>query len=86
MLRPDATAACFGMNSHGQLGDGTFDFQSAPVAVSELSDVTQISAGYEQTCAIRADASLWCWGSNDAGQVGDGGLTERVTSPTAVEL
>ena len=86
LVRPDATAACFGYNSRGQLGDGTFDYHTAPVPVTALSDVIQLSAGYEQTCARRADASLWCWGSNDAGQIGHGGLTERVTTPTRVEL
>jgi alpha-tubulin suppressor-like RCC1 family protein len=86
MLRPDSTAACFGFNAYGQLGDGTFDFHTNPVAVTGLSDLVQLSAGYQQTCAVRRDKSLWCWGANDAGEIGDGGLTERVTRFTAVEL
>lgn len=86
MLRPDRTAACYGFNSHGQLGDGTFDYHTQPVAVPGLSDLARVSAGYEQTCAVRRDKSLWCWGANDAGQIGDGGLTERVTSPVDVDL
>jgi alpha-tubulin suppressor-like RCC1 family protein len=86
MLRPDRTAACYGFNSHGQLGDGTFGYHTQPVAVPGLSDLARVSAGYEQTCAVRRDKSPWCWGANDAGQIGDGGLTERVTSPVDVDL
>lgn len=86
MIRSDGTAACYGFNRHGQLGDGTFDYHTQPVAVPGLSDLARVSAGYEQTCAVRLDKSLWCWGANDAGQIGDGGLTERVTSPVVVDL
>lgn len=86
MVRPDATAACYGFNSQGQLGDGTFDFHTRPVAVAGLTDIARVFAGYEQSCAVRRDKSLWCWGANDAGQIGDGGLTERVTSPVVVDL
>jgi alpha-tubulin suppressor-like RCC1 family protein len=86
MIRPDDTAACYGFNSHGQLGDGTYAFHSQPVAVAGLSDLARVSAGYQQSCAVRRDKSLWCWGANDAGQIGDGGLTERVTRPVAVDL
>jgi alpha-tubulin suppressor-like RCC1 family protein len=86
MIRPDATVACHGFNSHGQLGDGTFDYHTTPVAVTGLSDVAQLSAGYEQTCPRRHDNSLWCWGSNDAGQIGDGSMAGEVIRPTAVDL
>jgi len=86
MIRPDTTVACYGFNSHGQLGDGTYDYHTTPVAVTGLADVVQLSAGYEQTCARRRDNSLWCWGSNDADQLGLGGETGRVTVPTIVDL
>ena len=80
-------AKCWGLNSRGQLGDGsvtTFDDDDeivdnndrmTPVQVTGLdSDVTAISAGIFHTCAIHNGAAK-CWGSNSVGRLGDGSVT-----------
>ena len=55
---------CWGVNSGGRLGDGTYDgYQSTPVNVSGLtSGVQAISAGDGHTCAVTTAGSLKCWG------------------------
>ncbi len=91
-LRVDRTVWCWGANNAGQLGDGTIASMvrtGPPVAVAGLTDVTQISAGYEHACARRADGTAWCWGYDAGGQLGDGatmdrGVAARVPSLTGV--
>jgi len=64
---------CWGLNSDGQLGDGTTTDSLAPVDVSGLtSGVLAISAGDRFGCAITANRGLKCWGINTSGQLGDG--------------
>ncbi|MBU1510151.1 DUF4215 domain-containing protein [Myxococcota bacterium] len=75
--------ACWGSNQSGQLGDGVAthetcegeDCSRTPVAVSILSNVQQISAAGQFTCALRANGTVWCWGANDNGQLGNGTTT-----------
>ena len=54
-----------------------------PVAVSGLSNVVAIAAGYCHTCALRGDGTARCWGNNDYGQLGDNSTDDRLT-PVAV--
>ncbi len=79
------SASCWGLNSDGQLGDGSQNDSAHPVAV-DLSAVgpltNQISAGGFHTCAIvAADSSVACWGRNDVGELGRGTHTNREPMP-----
>lgn len=63
---------CWGDNSSGQVGDGTFVEKIMAVPVADLSGVVELDLGSGQfACARTADA-LFCWGSNRSGQLGDG--------------
>lgn len=68
----DHTAACWGQNVWGELGDRSNQYRPAPTPVHGLTQVSQISPGMSHTCALRADRTVWCWGKNDRGILGTG--------------
>ncbi len=69
-------AKCWGVNEHGELGDGTNINRDTPVDVSGLtSGVTSISAGYDDSSAVTTAGGVECWGENGFGQLGDGTTT-----------
>ncbi|PKN20150.1 MAG: hypothetical protein CVU65_17735 [Deltaproteobacteria bacterium HGW-Deltaproteobacteria-22] len=75
------TAACWGSNFNGQVGDGTDLDQFFPVMLPTLTNVAMITAGGSHTCALLLDGSMLCWGTNNSGQFGDG---TTVSSDTPV--
>jgi alpha-tubulin suppressor-like RCC1 family protein len=88
----DSTGAayCWGWNNYGELGDPTAGGTSdVPVAVDTSgvlagTDLTQISAGSEDTCAVDSTGAAYCWGWNYYGELGDGATTESGV-PVAVD-
>lgn len=78
---------CWGMNTDGQLGDGTKKEQAIPTQVTGLtSGVVGIAGGGNHTCALTSNGRILCWGLNNYGQVGEGvadGDRLKLT-PTAV--
>lgn len=68
---------CWGDNSEGQLGDGTFVSSTRPVTVSGLSDAVSLRAGSAHTCAALADGTARCWGDDLEGSLGDGTTVDR---------
>jgi alpha-tubulin suppressor-like RCC1 family protein len=92
IVTADKTLWCWGLNDHGQLGDGTTMSSDAPVQVVGLTNLYGVwvspSGGF--TCAVTVGPSgtasstnAYCWGRNDRGQVGDGTTTDR-TIPTVL--
>ena len=74
---------CWGDNSSGQLGNGTFASSLTPVNASGLSSgVTAVIAGGQHTCAVTAAGGVKCWGSNSFGQLGTPG--GNLSTPTDV--
>jgi len=71
---------CWGSNSDGQLGDGTFNDRGIPVKVSNLSGVTAISAGLFLTCALLNTSEVKCWGASS------GDYTDHVIPVTVPNL
>lgn len=87
-LTDEGQVYCWGENSTGSLGNGTFTNSNIPVAVSmtgALSGKTfkSVSTGKYTICAIASDDKAYCWGNNFIGQVGDGTQTNR-NKPTPV--
>ncbi len=58
------TVLAWGSNDNGQLGDGTNIDSSAPVWVSGLTNVSDVTAGGHHALAI-IDGNVWAWGDND---------------------
>jgi alpha-tubulin suppressor-like RCC1 family protein len=86
-LLADGSVRCWGLNSDGQLGDGTSQIlRLTPVAVSGMSTATAIAAGGYHSCALLADGSVRCWGLNFDGQLGDGTRSDRSTAVKVVGI
>ncbi|WP_018215601.1 RCC1 domain-containing protein [Salinispora vitiensis] len=81
------TVLAWGDNFRGQLGDGTTDDSTKPVAVKlpPGTTVTAIAAGEDHSLAITSAGTALSWGSNSVGQLGDG-TTNDSTTPVAVSL
>lgn len=62
------------------------EFSSTPLEVPGLSDVVQISAGFDKTCAVVADGTARCWGYNYNGDIGNGSFTPATSPATVVGL
>ncbi|MBI4243848.1 MAG: hypothetical protein HY606_07135 [Planctomycetes bacterium] len=75
-LKRDGTVWSWGDNTYGQLGNGSYgNFETNPVQVAGLSNVTQIAAGYSYSLALRKDGTVWAWGWNTYGQLGNPTVT-----------
>lgn len=79
----DGSVECWGMNSSGQLGDGTQSNSLIPVAALGVTSAIAVAAGGYHTCAVLSNGSVQCWGSNSNGQLGIGS-TASSYSPVTV--
>lgn len=75
------TAACWGFNQSGQVGDGTTATRTEPRTLP-LTEIEEIAVGKTHTCA-RAQGKIFCWGANGRGQAGAEGGRD-VLEPTEV--
>jgi alpha-tubulin suppressor-like RCC1 family protein len=82
-LKNDGTVWAWGLNSRGQLGDGTTTQRVMPVQVNGLAGVVAVASGDNHTLALKSDGTVWSWGSSDYGQLGDD-TWEQSNSPVQV--
>ncbi len=71
-LKSDGTVWAWGINTNGQLGDGTVVTRTTPVQVQGLTGIVGIDAAGTHALALRADGAVFAWGSNANGQLGTG--------------
>ncbi len=71
VLKSDGTVWCWGGNSNGELGDGTYTQRTSPVQAVGLSNVVSISHGGTHLLALLADGSVWSCGENDGHELGN---------------
>jgi alpha-tubulin suppressor-like RCC1 family protein len=88
--QPDAYAIntagalyAWGVNSNGQLGDGTTSARSSPTLVLGGLLFSVVVGDGISTFGITTTGALYAWGSNTFGQLGDGTVTKR-SSPVLV--
>lgn len=60
---------CWGYNSDGQIGDGTWDSVARPTEPLPGQVVKSFDLGSYHGCAVTADDTTWCWGENYSQQV-----------------
>jgi alpha-tubulin suppressor-like RCC1 family protein len=82
----DGTVRCWGTNKFGQLGNGTKDDISTPMAVPKLSDAVFITTGPQHTCAALKDGTVKCWGLNDRFQLGNQSIPESLFPVVVPEM
>ena len=86
---------CWGASYDGMLGNGstsgpdncgggTENCSTTPLTVSGLANVTAVSTGSQDACALTASGSIECWGYGRNGQLGDG--TEPAYSAVPVTV
>lgn len=89
-LCSDGTIAAWGLNTNGQLGNGTTTSSTVPVLVDAsgvLSGrrVVAVAAGTSFSLALCSDGRVAAWGLNSSGQLGNG-TTTTATTPVLVDL
>jgi alpha-tubulin suppressor-like RCC1 family protein len=83
--RTDGTVRAWGLNTSGQLGDGTTaSYQPAPVAVSGLTTVAALAAGCDHSLAVRSNGTVQSWGADLFGQLGDDSALVSRRTPVVV--
>lgn len=83
VIASDDKPYCWGNNNAGQLGNGTTNNSSVPVAVDHSGllagkTVQEISTNGSSVCVVASDNKTYCIGQNYYGQLGDG--TANVSS------
>jgi alpha-tubulin suppressor-like RCC1 family protein len=63
-VKTDGSVWCWGLNTTGQLGDGSAETTSVPVRAKVTVQVKAVAAGSQHTCALADDGTVWCWGRN----------------------
>lgn len=69
----------WGVDNHGQLGDGSDDIEmttpaniTSKFALSSPDTTSEISLGFFHSVSVTDDGDLWTWGDATFGQLGDG--------------
>jgi len=78
-LKSDGTVWAWGLNTSGQLGDGTNNNRNTPEQIGTDTNWAAVSAGGYHTIALKSNGTVWAWGLNTSGQLGDGTNNNRNT-------
>ncbi len=87
-LDPNGGVWAWGLNDHGQLGNGSLETPQTPV--DPFADpnivIAAIAAGTRHSLALDPAGKIWAWGDNRAGQVGNGDPNHTVLQPELIAL
>lgn len=70
VIHTGGTVSCWGSNSYGQLGNGSFELKWEPQQVAGLADVARIAVGSGHACALKKSGEVLCWGRNVGDEAG----------------
>ncbi|HEY1200667.1 MAG TPA: T9SS type A sorting domain-containing protein, partial [Niastella sp.] len=74
----------WGVNSDGQLGDGTTTNRTSPAPINGPSTFVSIAVGSYHSAGILADGTAWAWGNNNNGELGTGDGPGRIIIPKQI--
>ncbi len=84
LLDEDGNVWTMGSGNAGRLGVGYYsDDIPHPTQVPNLTDVTDISAGYNQSLSVKSDGTVWVWGWHN--YVNDEGVYNRTPYPVTIK-
>jgi len=84
-IKTDGTLWVWGYNDFGQLGDFSTTNRSTPVTTfAGGTNWKQVSAGGDNTAAIKTDGTLWIWGNNTS--LGQLGINDTNTAPRSTPV
>ena len=77
------TVYCWGYGAAGRIGNGSINNVSIPTRVTMPSGITfsQLSVGFNSSCALGNNKVSYCWGGGSNGKIGNG-LNQNVSIPT----
>ncbi|GEM_PF-2583205 len=73
-IRDDHTLWCKGLNTFGQLGNGTLEDNDELREVAGGGQWKFTETQWGVSCGIKSDDTLWCWGQNSECQLGNGSV------------
>lgn len=78
----------WGLNNHGQLGNGNrvnLSFMEPVIGLDDV-EVVSIAAGHQFSLALTSEGDVYAWGHNGYGQVGIGIISEEQLIPVKVNI
>ncbi len=90
VLPPNGKLYAWGLNWHGEVGDGNTTDHDIPVKVKQpaglppLTDVVELSSSGPNVVARMKLGTLLAWGQNDLGQLGLGAVSDKQVEPAQV--
>jgi alpha-tubulin suppressor-like RCC1 family protein len=75
----ESTLWTWGLNTSGQLGDGTINQRLVPVRVASLTGIGSINTLDAAVNVMTADSALLSWGESSDGQTAQGDRIDRLT-------
>jgi alpha-tubulin suppressor-like RCC1 family protein len=87
-LLSNKSLKCWGDDTWGELGNGVSHkaVNPTPVEVTEITNAIAVSAGSNDSCALRSGGVADCWGLDKEGELGNGTVSESpYPTPGSVE-
>jgi len=91
ILLKNGTVRATGLNSFGQLGDGTTSDRRYAMSVKDgtgnpMTGVAGVAAGLYHSIILKQDGTVWAFGTDDFGQLGSGTYNVYNWTPVQVML
>lgn len=84
-LKPDASVACAGENTQGQLGNEQTSTNVVEPVQAKVGPAISLAVGDDFACALLQDATVSCWGSNLRGRRGNDSMEPQILTATTVK-